>query len=114
MAYGVVLRFGEVTEDQYWSVNRDMGVDEDGLTGWPGSDLAHRRLRGRVASRDLRGVGVQGRPGALHGRAASRALAANEVGSRARSPSSRSSTTNRAERPGPARSTRAGSQRERG
>ncbi len=41
MAYGVVLRFGEVTEDQYWSVNRDMGVDEDGLTGWPEGLISH-------------------------------------------------------------------------
>ena len=41
MAYGVVLLFEGVSEDQYWAVNAQMGIDEDGSTGWPDALVSH-------------------------------------------------------------------------
>lgn len=39
MAYGVVLRFDGVGEEQYWAVNKALGI-EDASSAWP-DDLLH-------------------------------------------------------------------------
>ena len=41
MAYGVVLLFEGVSEEQYWAVNARMGIDEEGSTGWPDALISH-------------------------------------------------------------------------
>lgn len=41
MAYGVVLTFEGVDENQYWAVNENLGIDEEGTIGWPEGLLAH-------------------------------------------------------------------------
>ena len=41
MAYGVVLLFEGLGEDEYWAVNAGMGIDEEGSTGWPDALISH-------------------------------------------------------------------------
>jgi hypothetical protein len=41
MAYGVVLRFDGVGEDQYWAVNQELGIERDGSGDWPDGLLSH-------------------------------------------------------------------------
>ncbi len=41
MAYGVLLLFEGVSEDDYWAVNASMGIDEEGSTGWPEALISH-------------------------------------------------------------------------
>ena len=35
MAYGIVLAFENVSEDQYWAVNAALGIQRDGTGDWP-------------------------------------------------------------------------------
>jgi hypothetical protein len=41
MAYGIVLVFDGVGEDQYWSVNEKLGIARDGSGEWPAGMLSH-------------------------------------------------------------------------
>ncbi|MDQ1578779.1 MAG: hypothetical protein QOE21_1466 [Microbacteriaceae bacterium] len=41
MAYGIVLRFEGVGEDQYWAVNDALGISRDGSGDWPAGILSH-------------------------------------------------------------------------
>lgn len=41
MAYGIVLRFDGVGEDQYWAVNDKLGINRDGSGDWPEGILSH-------------------------------------------------------------------------
>jgi len=41
MAYGIMLRFEGVGEDQYWAVNEKLGIDRDGTGDWPDGILSH-------------------------------------------------------------------------
>ena len=41
MAYGIVLRFEGVSEDQYWAVNDALGIARDGSGDWPAGILSH-------------------------------------------------------------------------
>lgn len=41
MAYGIVLVFDGVGEDQYWSVNSELGVNRDGTGDWPEGLTSH-------------------------------------------------------------------------
>jgi hypothetical protein len=41
MAYGIVLTFDGVGEDQYWSVNEKLGINRDGTGDWPAGILSH-------------------------------------------------------------------------
>lgn len=42
MAYGIVLKFDGVTEDQYWAVNESLGLGRDDWSAaWPDGALAH-------------------------------------------------------------------------
>src|SRR4051812_254963 len=42
VAYGIVLKFDGVTEDQYWAVNDKLGIErDDWSSGWPDGALAH-------------------------------------------------------------------------
>jgi hypothetical protein len=41
MAYGVILRFEGVGEDQYWAVNERLGIDRNGEGDYPDGILHH-------------------------------------------------------------------------
>lgn len=41
MAYGIVLVFENVTEEQYWAVNAALGIGRDGKGGYPAGMLVH-------------------------------------------------------------------------
>ena len=41
MAYGLVLVFEGVGEDQYWSVNEKLGIDRDSREGYPAGLIVH-------------------------------------------------------------------------
>jgi hypothetical protein len=41
MAYGIVLTFDGVGEDQYWAVNEKLGINRDGTGDWPAGILSH-------------------------------------------------------------------------
>ena len=41
MAYGIALRFEGVGEDQYWAVNKELGIDRDGNGDWPAGMVSH-------------------------------------------------------------------------
>jgi len=41
MAYGIVLRFEDVNEGHYWSVNEKLGIDRDGKGDYPNGLLTH-------------------------------------------------------------------------
>lgn len=41
MSYGVVLRFEGVSEDQYWAVNDQLGINRDGTGDWPAGMITH-------------------------------------------------------------------------
>jgi hypothetical protein len=41
MAYGIVLRFEGVGEDQYWAVNKELGISRDGSGDWPAGIVSH-------------------------------------------------------------------------
>ncbi len=41
MAYGIVLVFGGVSEDQYWAVNDALGINRDGSGDWPDGMVHH-------------------------------------------------------------------------
>jgi hypothetical protein len=42
VAYGIVLKFDGVTEDQYWGVNDALGLGRDDWSaGWPDGAIAH-------------------------------------------------------------------------
>ena len=41
MAYGIVLTFDSVTEDQYWGVNKRLGINADGTGDYPDGLLCH-------------------------------------------------------------------------
>lgn len=41
MAYGIVLIFDGVTEDDYWAVNKKLGIDPDGSGDWPVGMVSH-------------------------------------------------------------------------
>jgi hypothetical protein len=41
MAYGIVLRFEGVGEDQYWAVNKELGINPDGTGDWPAGMVSH-------------------------------------------------------------------------
>src|SRR4051794_28027333 len=41
MAYGIVLVFEGVNEDDYWTVNDKLGISRDGQEGYPEGLLLH-------------------------------------------------------------------------
>lgn len=41
MAYGIVLVFEGVTEEQYWAVNDKLGIAKDGTGEWPTGIISH-------------------------------------------------------------------------
>lgn len=41
MAYGLMLRFEGVGEDQYWAVNSKLGIERDGSGDWPDGLVSH-------------------------------------------------------------------------
>ena len=41
MTYALVLAFEGVTEEQYWAVNENLGVQRDGKGDWPAGILSH-------------------------------------------------------------------------
>jgi hypothetical protein len=41
MAYGIVLVFEGVGEDQYWAVNDKLGINADGTGDWPDGIRSH-------------------------------------------------------------------------
>jgi hypothetical protein len=41
MAYGIMLRFEDVNEDQYWAVNDELGIGRDNQGDWPDGLLVH-------------------------------------------------------------------------
>lgn len=41
MAYGIVLRFEDVTEEHYWAVNDKLGIDRSGNGEYPSGLLTH-------------------------------------------------------------------------
>lgn len=41
MAYGLVLTFEGVTEEQYWAVNTQLGINRDGTGDWPKGLVTH-------------------------------------------------------------------------
>jgi hypothetical protein len=41
MAYGIVLAFENVSEDDYWAVNSKLGIERDGTGNWPAGLQAH-------------------------------------------------------------------------
>ena len=41
MAYGLVLTFDGVTEEQYWAVNAHLGINRDGSGDWPDGLVTH-------------------------------------------------------------------------
>jgi hypothetical protein len=41
MSYGLVLRFENVGEADYWAVNSKLGIDSKGEGDWPKGMLAH-------------------------------------------------------------------------
>ena len=41
MAYGIVIRFEGVTEQQYWAVNDKLGIQRDGTGNWPDGIKSH-------------------------------------------------------------------------
>jgi len=41
MSYGIVLVFGDATEEQYWAVNKELGINPDGTGDWPDGLVAH-------------------------------------------------------------------------
>ena len=41
MSYAIVLVFEGVSEDDYWSVNRSLGINPDGSGDWPAGIRSH-------------------------------------------------------------------------
>jgi hypothetical protein len=41
MAYGLVLTFDSVSEEQYWAVNQELGIDRNGVGDYPPGLLVH-------------------------------------------------------------------------
>jgi hypothetical protein len=41
MAYGIVLVFEGVNEDDYWAVNDQLGITRDGAGDWPPGLVSH-------------------------------------------------------------------------
>jgi hypothetical protein len=41
MSYGIVLLFDGVGADQYWAVNKSLGINPDGTGDWPAGMVSH-------------------------------------------------------------------------
>jgi hypothetical protein len=41
VSYAIVLAFEGVGEDQYWAVNKELGINPDGSGDWPAGILSH-------------------------------------------------------------------------